>query len=105
MKIITLCGSTKFKNEFELVNEKLTLLGHIVLSVGVFVHSKQINIDSKHKVMLDQLHKKKIDLSFEIFVIDVNNYIGSSTKKEINYAIVNKKKVNFYSDTNNPYFN
>jgi DNA-binding transcriptional regulator/RsmH inhibitor MraZ len=105
MKIITLCGSTKFKNEFELVNEKLTLLGHIVLSVGVFVHSKQIKIDSKQKVMLDQLHKKKIDLSDEIFVIDVNNYIGSSTKNEINYAIANKKKVNFYSDTNNPYLN
>jgi hypothetical protein len=44
--------------------------------------------------MLDQLHKKKIVLSGEIFVIDVDNYIGSSTKNEISYAISNSIRVN-----------
>ncbi|HFR4149057.1 TPA: hypothetical protein ACHVJ6_002912 [Bacillus cereus] len=103
MKIITLCGSTKFKEEFEEVNEALTLLGHIVLSVGVFVHSKELTIRPNQKILLDKLHKKKIDLSDEIFVIDVNGYIGSSTRNEIEYAKLKNKKINYLSDITNPY--
>lgn len=103
MKIITLCGSTKFKKEFEEVNEALTLLGHIVLSVGVFVHSKELIIRPNQKNLLDKLHKKKIDLSDEIFVIDVNGYIGSSTRNEIEYAKLKNKKINYLSDITNPY--
>ncbi|MDZ4410501.1 hypothetical protein ORL62_21615 [Bacillus cereus] len=103
MKIITLCGSTKFKEAFEEVNESLTLLGHIVLSVGVFVHSKELIVRPNQKKLLDKLHKKKIDLSDEIFVIDVNGYIGSSTRNEIEYAKRKNKKINYLSDINNPY--
>ncbi|MCA4158025.1 hypothetical protein [Priestia megaterium] len=103
MKIITLCGSTKFKEEFEEVNESLTLLGHIVLSVGVFVHSKELIIKPNQKELLDQLHKRKIDLSDEIFVIDVNSYIGSSTRSEIDYAKLKNKRINYLSDAANPY--
>lgn len=103
MKIITLCGSTKFKKEFEEVNEALTLLGHIVLSVGVFVHAKGLTIKPRQKGLLDQLHKSKIDLSNEIFVIDVNGYIGSSTRREIEYAQFRNKQINYLSDLDNPY--
>ncbi|MBY0038667.1 hypothetical protein H7U08_19330 [Bacillus cereus] len=103
MKIITLCGSTKFKEAFEEVNESLTLLGHIVLSVGVFVHSKELIVRPNQKKLLDKLHKKKIDLSDEIFVIDVNGYIGSSTRNEIEYAKRKNKKINYLSDINNPF--
>ncbi|EDZ49447.1 hypothetical protein [Bacillus cereus] len=103
MKIITLCGSTKFKEVFEEVNESLTLLGHIVLSVGVFVHSKELIVRPNQKKLLDKLHKKKIDLSDEIFVIDVNGYIGSSTRNEIEYAKRKNKKINYLSDITNPY--
>jgi len=103
MKIITLCGSTKFKKEFEEVNEALTLLGHVILSVGVFVHSKELEIKPSQKVLLDEIHKKKIDLSDEIFVIDVNGYIGSSTRSEIEYAKLKDKKINYFSDNNCSY--
>ena len=45
--------------------------------------------------MLDEMHKRKIDMSDEIFVINKNGYIGSSTKSEIEYAITTNKKVNY----------
>lgn len=91
MKIITLCGSTRFKKEFEEQNKRLTLEGNIVISVGCFGHSGD-EITEGQKIMLDEIHKRKIDLSDEIFVINVDGYIGSSTQNEILYAI-NKNKV------------
>lgn len=86
MKIITLCGSTKFKEEFEKQNAKLTMLGNIVISVGVFGHIDKIHFDKNQKKMLVDIHKKKIDLSDEIFIINVKGYIGESTRSEILYA-------------------
>ena len=50
---------------------------------------------TKTKEMLDDMHKRKIDMADEIFVINVNGYIGSSTKSEIEYAIKTGKKVNY----------
>ena len=102
-KVITLCGSTKFKDEFLRVQKELTLKGNIVISVGLFGHSGDNevweNMDdgtlTKTKEMLDDMHKRKIDMADEIFVINVNGYIGESTKSEIEYAIKNGKKVNY----------
>ena len=102
-KIITLCGSTKFKNEFMQAQKELTLKGNIVISVGLFGHSGDFevweNMDegtlTKTKEMLDDMHKRKIDMADEIFVINVNGYIGESTKSEIEYAIKTGKKVNY----------
>jgi len=105
-KVITLCGSTKFKDEFMRVQKELTLKGNIVISVGLFGHSGDNevweNMDegtlTKTKEMLDDMHKRKIDMADEIFVINVNGYIGESTKSEIEYAIKNNKKVEFLED-------
>ena len=97
-KVITLCGSTRFKDEFESVQRKLTLEGNIVLSVGLFSHAEENGEDwvkNGIKEMLDDIHKRKIDMSDEIFVVNVGGYIGSSTKKEIEYAISQNKKVNY----------
>ena len=102
-KIITLCGSTKFKDEFMKAQKDLTLQGNIVISVGVFGHSGDSevweNMDegtvTKTKEMLDDIHKRKIDMADEIFVINVDGYIGESTKSEIEYAIATNKKVNY----------
>lgn len=106
-KIITLCGSTKFKDEFLKAQKDLTLKGNIVISVELFGHSGDNevweNMDegtlTKTKEMLDDMHKRKIDLADEIFVINVNGYIGSSTKSEIEYAIKTGKKVNYLEKT------
>ena len=94
-KIITLCGSIKFKDEFMRVQEKLTLDGNIVLTPNFFNSIKKEDIDEKTKKMLDEMHKQKIDLSDEIYVINVGGYIGESTKNEIEYAKARGKEVSF----------
>jgi len=95
-KIITLCGSTKFKEQFINEQKRLTLEGNIVISLGIFEHSGDSEVWAEGvKNVLDEMHKRKIDLDDEIFVINVNGYIGHSTKGEIEYAINNNKKVNY----------
>ena len=105
-KVITLCGSTRFKDEFYKAQKELTLKGNIVISVGLFGHSgdKEVweNMSEgtlrKTKEMLDDMHKRKIDMADEIFVINKNGYIGDSTKSEINYALETGKKVNYLEE-------
>ena len=105
-KVITLCGSTKFKDDFMREQKRLTLEGNIVISVGLFGHSGDNevweNMDegtlTKTKEMLDDMHKRKIDMADEIFVINKNGYIGSSTRSEIEYAISTNKKVNYMEE-------
>lgn len=95
-KVITLCGSTKFKDDFLKEQKRLTLEGNIVISVGLFGHSGDNEaMDIKTKEMLDDMHKRKIDMADEIFVINKNNYIGNSTKSEIEYALKNNKVVKY----------
>jgi len=93
-KVITLCGSTKFKNEFIAIQKRLTLEGNIVISVGLFGHSGDEEVWSEDtKIMLDDMHKRKIDMADEIFVINVGGYIGESTRSEIEYAMMMGKPV------------
>ena len=95
-KVITLCGSTKFKDEFLIEQKRLTLEGNIVISVGLFGHSGDDEVWTENiKKMLDDMHKRKIDMADEIFVINKNGYLGSSTKSEIEYALKTNKKVNY----------
>ena len=104
--VITLCGSTRFKDEFFEVQKRLTLEGNIVISVGLFGHSGAEEVWdgmdegtlSKTKEMLDDMHKRKIDMADEIFVINVDGYIGESTRSEIDYAIEHGKKVRYLED-------
>ena len=96
-KVITLCGSTRFKEDFERVNRELTLMGNIVISVGCFGHAGDTFTDEQ-KVMLDDIHKRKIDMADAIFVINKDGYIGSSTRSEIQYAIKTGKEVIFMED-------
>ncbi len=95
-KVITLCGSTKFKDDFLREQKRLTLEGNIVISVGLFGHSGDDEVLLENvKEMLDDMHKRKIDMADEIFVINKDGYIGSSTKSEIDYAIKTNKKVRY----------
>ena len=79
--------------------KELTLNGYIVISVGCIGHSGDVFTDEQ-KIMLDDMHKRKIDMADEIFVINVNGYIGNSTKSEIEYAKAHNKKVNYLVDIN-----
>lgn len=94
--VITLCGSTRFKDQFLEAQKRLTLAGNIVISVGLFGHSGDDEVRAEGtKEMLDDMHKRKIDMADGIYVINVNGYIGSSTRSEIEYAMANGKEV-FY---------
>ena len=98
-KVITLCGSTKFKEQFLEMQKKLTLAGHIVISVGLFGHSGDDEVWTNHtKEMLDDMHKRKIDMADEIFVINVGGYIGDSTASEMEYATNAGKPIRFYDN-------
>ena len=92
--VITLCGSTRFKDEFLEAQKRLTLEGNIIISVGLFGHSGDEEVWTPGtKEMLDNMHKQKIDMADAIYVINVGGYIGSSTRSEIEYAEKNGKKV------------
>lgn len=97
-EVVTLCGSTKFKDDFIKAQEFLTLTGCIVISVGLFGHAdgkygKEITPDVK--LMLDDMHKRKIDMADSILVINRDGYIGESTASEIEYAKKHGKKVSY----------
>ena len=94
-KIITLCGSIKFKDKFIKIQEKLTLDGNIVLTPNFFNGIKKEEIDKRMKKMLDEMHKQKINMSDEIYVINVGGYIGESTKNEIEYAKEKGKRISY----------
>ena len=95
-KVITLCGSTRFKNEFMEVQKQLSLAGNIVISVGLFGHSGDDEVwNDGVKEMLDDMHKRKIDMADGIFVINVGGYIGSSTRSEIQYAQEHGKTIEY----------
>ncbi|MEV0149067.1 MULTISPECIES: hypothetical protein [unclassified Nonomuraea] len=83
--IVALCGSTRFRDAFSAVNRNLTLDGVIVIAPGVFGHSGDPLTDDA-KLRLDDLHKRKIDLADEVFVVNPGGYIGESTRSEVKYA-------------------
>lgn len=91
--VITLCGSTRFKEQFLEAQKRLTLEGNIVISVGLFGHSGDDEVWTEGtKEMLDDMHKRKIDMADSIYVINVGGYIGESTRSEIEYARKNGKE-------------
>ena len=94
--VVTLCGSVRFKDSFDKINKELTLGGFVVLQPGVWEHEwlhKNENNAELTKKGLDGLHCEKILMSHAIIVINVNGYIGLSTKREIEYAKKNDKLV------------
>lgn len=99
--VITLCGSTRFKEQFLEAQKRLTLEGNIVISVGLFGHSGDNEVWTEGtKQMLDDMHKRKIDMADSIYVINVGGYIGESTRSEIQYARKNGKRIDYLEQTN-----
>ena len=97
--VITLCGSTRFKEQFLEAQKRLTLAGNIVISVGLYGHSGDDEVWTEGtKEMLDDMHKRKIDMADGIYVINVGGYIGQSTHSEIEYALSQGKSVEFLEE-------
>jgi hypothetical protein len=93
--VVCLCGSTKFKAEFEETERTETSAGKIVLTVVFFGHADGLVLAPEQKAALDELHKRKIDLADEVLVLNVGGYIGSSTRGEIDYAVQRGKVVRY----------
>ena len=94
--IVTLCGSTRFKEQFLETQKRLTLEGYIVISVGLFGHSGDDDVWKPGvKEMLDDMHLRMIDMADDIFVINVGGYIGESTRREISYAEQTGKNIKY----------
>jgi hypothetical protein len=110
--IVTLCGSTRFPDAFELAAAHLGMMGCIVLSVAMYGHADQprgakhlcLDGDEKapEKQNLDRLHFDKIAISDAIFVVNVGGYIGSSTRREIDFARSLGKRVDYLFATGQP---
>jgi hypothetical protein len=93
-KIVVLCGSTRFMKTFQQANLIETLAGHIVLTVGCDTKSDEmLGLAPEQKAALDELHLRKIDLADEILVLNVDGYIGDSTRREIDYAQQHNKPI------------
>lgn len=98
MKVITICGSLKFKDEMIKIAEQLELQGNCVIAP---IYPTNVNKDvytAAEVEMLDRMHKEKIKMSDAILVVNKNNYIGSSTNSEIEFAKVLNKEIIYYTD-------
>jgi hypothetical protein len=102
--VVCLCGSTRFTEAYQEANLQETLRGHIVLTIGCDMKSDHALFDGlpdyaleRIKSDLDELHLRKIDLADEVLVLDVDGYIGESTRRELNYARQHGKRIRYWS--------
>lgn len=99
MKIITVCGSLKFYKEMMEITEKVELQGNCML-VPIYNPAKPNKDDftEEEALILDKMHKERIKLADAILVVNVNDYIGNSTKNEIELAKSLNKEILYYTD-------
>ena len=84
--VVTLCGSTRYKDRFDQWNETLTLDGHLVFSCGVWGHLRDKPLPDTVKEDLDTVHRHKIRMSDAVLVVDPGEQHGESTTAEIAFA-------------------
>jgi hypothetical protein len=99
-RIVCLCGSTRFWRQFQRSGLDETMRGNIVLSIGAASGTDDDHFGNlppeeyeQVKAMLDRLHLRKIDLADEVLILNVGDYIGDSTRRELYYARANGKRV------------
>lgn len=97
MKIITLCGSLKFQKEMMEVAERVALEENCVIT-PVYPILKDYKRTEEQLQYLKEAHLKKIEISDAILVVNVDNYVGESTKLEIEYARKLGKEIIYYTD-------
>lgn len=103
--IVCLCGSTRFGEAFREAQFRETMAGKIVLTIGcnmksdteLFGHMSETEKEAVKK-MLDELHKRKIDLASEVLFLNVNGYMGKSTLSELEYARLHGKVIRFLEE-------
>ncbi len=98
MKVITVCGSLKFQKEMMEIAEKMELAGNVVITPIYSTRNHKDDYTNEEFAMLDAMHKKKIELSEAILVVNVGGYIGSGTSNEIEFAKSLGKEIIYYTD-------
>lgn len=100
--IVCLCGSTRFWREFQRAGLAETMAGRIVLSIGAASGTDDEHFGNlpreeydRIKAMLDALHFRKIELADEVLILNLDGYIGASTRRELEYARKLGKRVRF----------
>ena len=95
VEVITICGSMRYSKQMMKIAEDLEIKeGYAVIQCVYNIEGKKYEgLDAK---ILDKIHRKKIDISDAIYVVNIDGYIGSSTKNEIEYAIKHGKKVIYH---------
>lgn len=89
-KIVCYCGSLRVAlDAFKRAEYESVMKGEIaLLPCCMFVDiQREYGEESDYKAKADDLHKRKIDICDEVFVLNVGGYIGESTRSEINYAL------------------
>lgn len=95
IKVVTICGSMKNKKEMIIISQKLELeKNYAVIQCIYFPINKKLT--KKELELLDKIHRKKIDISDAIYVVNINGYIGTSCRSEIEYAIKQKKEIIYH---------
>lgn len=98
MKIITVCGSYKYKKEMTEITEIMALKGNCMITPIELTKNSKDAYTKEELLLLGKMHKEKIRISDAILVVNVNDYIGESTKSEIEYAKSLNKEVIYYTD-------
>jgi len=99
MKIITVCGSMRFIKEMMEITEKVELQGNCML-IPIYNPNRpdKDSFTEEEALVIDNMHKERIKLADAILVVNVDGYIGNSTKSEIEFAKQLNKEVIYYTD-------
>lgn len=92
-KVITICGSTRFKTEIEHAQKLLDSQGYLVIGMYTFDHAEGLHMTDEMIDLHVKRHMQKIDMSDAIYVVNPGNYIGEFTRNEIEYAMKHGKEV------------
>lgn len=99
IKVITICGSMRYSKEMMKIAEQLELKdGYAVIQCVYNVDGQKY--EGFDASILDKIHRKKIDISDAIYVVNIDGYIGNSTKNEIEYAKNNGKEIIYHESIN-----
>lgn len=93
-KIVTLCGSMRFDDRMAEIAERLELEGGYAV-IGVISHVLSKELTDSEIELLGELHKRKIEVSDAIFVVNIGGYIGKTTRDEIEFARSLGKEIMF----------
>lgn len=102
-RIICLCGSTRFIDTFAVQTWELELQGFIVLGCTLLPQwycpvrdhfAETLGV----KEQRDEHHLRKIDLADEVLILNVDGYIGDSTRREIKYAASLGKPIRYLEE-------